>query len=206
MHSSELEKGLSRRHIMMIDVGRTIGTGLFVLSGQTLANTGPIGSLICYSFVGIFVFFVCESLGEMASAFPIAGSFNAYATRFVDPAFGFAMGWNYFLSWVITLPVELVAASKLIHYWAPDIASWIWVLGFLVLLTAISCVGVKIYGETEFILSIIKICAIVAFVLYGFAMVFVRHIDFQSYHVANGPFGDGFPGIFSSLIPCFFAY
>jgi amino acid permease len=78
----------------MISLGGTIGTGLFLTSGASIAQAGPGGALVAYAATGIMVFFMMESLGEMATYLPISGSFNNYAGRFIDPALGFALGWN----------------------------------------------------------------------------------------------------------------
>lgn len=95
--------------------GGTIGTGLFIGSGEALANAGPAGALIAYAFVGTLVFSVMVALGEMATYIPISGAFTAYATRFVDPSLGFAMGWIYWFSWAITFALELTASGLIIH-------------------------------------------------------------------------------------------
>jgi lysine-specific permease len=87
----------------MIAIGGTIGAGLFIGSGTSLYTAGPAGALVSYSVVGVFVFFVVSCLGEMATLIPISGSFNEYASRFVDPSLGFALGINYWLGWALTL-------------------------------------------------------------------------------------------------------
>jgi len=89
----KMKRKLHARHLEMIAIGGTIGTGLFVATGTALAAAGPLGCLISYLTVGIMVYFVVTSLGEMATYMPITGSFNAYASRFVDEALGFSMGW-----------------------------------------------------------------------------------------------------------------
>ncbi|KAK9760613.1 hypothetical protein K7432_015191, partial [Basidiobolus ranarum] len=86
-----LNRTLNARHLSMISIGGTIGTGLFLASGISIAKGGPGGALVAYSLIGIMVFFLMTSLGEMATYMPISGSFNAYGARFVDPAFGFAL-------------------------------------------------------------------------------------------------------------------
>lgn len=87
----ETKRSLSARHLEMIAIGGTIGTGLFLGSGGALASAGPGGALFAYSIVGFFVFFVVCSLGEMAAYIPVSGSFNEYAARFVDQSLGFTM-------------------------------------------------------------------------------------------------------------------
>lgn len=103
-----------------------------------------------------------HALGEMAVAFPVAGAFSVYSSRFIDPAWGFAMGWNYALNWLITLPLELTAASITLSFWpgAASVNPAAWVIIFWFVVVAINFFGVKGYGEAEFIFSIIKVIAV----------------------------------------------
>lgn len=91
---SLLSRKLKGRHLQMIAIGGSIGTGLFVASGQALEVGGPASLLIAFSLVGAMLYCTCQALGELAVAFPVAGSFSAYSTRFLDPSWGFAMGWK----------------------------------------------------------------------------------------------------------------
>lgn len=104
-----------------------------------------------------------HALGEMAVLFPVAGSFSHYSTRFIDPAWGFAMGWNYCLQWLVTLPTEIVAASLTVNYWNHSISNAAWVAIFWTLIVTINMFGVKGYGEAEFVFSIVKVTAVVGF-------------------------------------------
>lgn len=142
---------------------RLIGTGLFVGSGKALSNGGPAALLIAFSLVGIMLYCTVHALGEMAVAFPVAGSFSAYSTRFLDPAWGFAMGWNYAMQWLVVLPLEVVAASITIDYWGSSISNAAWVAIFLVVIVIINLFGVKGYGEAEFVFAIIKVVAVIGF-------------------------------------------
>lgn len=119
--------------------------------------------LIAFCLIGIMLFCTVHALGEMAVAFPVAGSFSAYSTRFLDPAWGFAMGWNYALQWLVVLPLETVAASLVIGYWRSEISNAVWVTVFLTMIILINLVGVKGYGEAEFIFSVAKVIAVVGF-------------------------------------------
>lgn len=92
--NSPLQRSLKGRHLQMIAIGGSIGTGLFVGSGSALAHGGPASLLIAFALVGIMLYCTVHALGEMAVVFPVAGSFSAYSTRFLDPAWGFAMGWK----------------------------------------------------------------------------------------------------------------
>lgn len=92
--NSGLARKLKGRHLQMIAIGGSIGTGLFVASGRALNTGGPASLLLAFTIIGIMLFCTCQALGELAVIFPIAGSFSAWATRFVDPSWGFALGWK----------------------------------------------------------------------------------------------------------------
>ena len=136
---------------------------MFVGSGSVLATGGPASLLIAYALIGVMMYCTVHALGEMAVLFPVAGSFAHYSTRFLDPAWGFAMGWNYALQWLIVLPLEIVAASITIDYWDSSISNAAWVAIFWTLIVIINLFGVKGYGEAEFVFSLIKIIAVIGF-------------------------------------------
>ncbi|KAI8614937.1 amino acid permease/ SLC12A domain-containing protein [Chytriomyces sp. MP71] len=170
----KLQRKLQARHLEMIAIGGTIGTGLLKKSGGAIFTAGPLGALLCYAIVGLQVFGVATSIGEMATYLPIEGAFSALPSRFVNKSFGFASGWNYYLNWVLTLPAELSAVAGLMSWWVPQskVASWIWSLTYLVPLAGVNLIGVSGFGEVEFVLSIIKIIAIVIFMIIGTAVWF----------------------------------
>lgn len=97
--ADQLSHSLKNRHLQMIAIGGSIGTGLFVGSGSALSGGGPASLVIDFGLIGIMLFCTVHALGELAVRFPVAGSFAAYSSRFIDPAWGFAMGWNYALGW-----------------------------------------------------------------------------------------------------------
>lgn len=138
---------LEGRHLQMIAIGGTIGTGLFVNSGDLIAKAGALGALLAYLIAGISVFCVVMSLGEMATLIPVSGSFNAYAERFVDPALGFTSGWTYWFQWVMTLPIELQACASFLQFWLPGVSIWYWYMGILAILLVVNLFSVKGYGE-----------------------------------------------------------
>ncbi|KAI7863218.1 amino acid permease/ SLC12A domain-containing protein [Spinellus fusiger] len=162
-----LKRGLKARHLTMISLGGTIGTGLFLASGSSISSAGPGGALIAYSLIGIMVFFMMECLGEMATFLPISGSFNNYAGRFIDPALGFALGWNYWYNWAVTLAVELTAGSMVMSFWAPWVPSYVWSIVFLILVLSLNLFSVKGYGEAEYWFALIKVLTIIVFIFLG---------------------------------------
>lgn len=97
--NDELHRKLSSRHLQFVAIGGTVGTGVFIASGGSIATAGPAGALLAYIFVGSLVYAVMQSLAEMATYLPVSGAFTQYASRFVDPSLGFAMGWIYWFSW-----------------------------------------------------------------------------------------------------------
>ena len=112
---TDLHRGMSQRHLTMIGIGGAIGTGLWFVSGELISATGPGGALILFGTTGFMIYFLMTSLGELAAKIPLSGSFETYASKFVDPALGFAMGWNYYLSWAITVTFEIVVGARITH-------------------------------------------------------------------------------------------
>ncbi|KAJ3114106.1 hypothetical protein HK100_001765 [Physocladia obscura] len=166
-----LHRKLETRHLQMIALGGTIGTGLFVSSGATIAVAGPLGVLLAYAIVGILVYAVVVGLAEVAAQVPVSGAFGELTARFVDESLGFALGWNYYFLWLLCIPAELSALGVIPQYWLPDTPAWIFTLIALVLLLALNLLGVKAYGEVEYWLSLIKVAAIVIFIIIGIAIV-----------------------------------
>ncbi|EGU74108.1 hypothetical protein FOXB_15387 [Fusarium oxysporum f. sp. conglutinans Fo5176] len=162
-----LKRDLRSRHMQMIAIGGAIGAGLFVGSGSALHKGGPASLVIGYLIIGVMLLCTNLALAEMAVLYPVNGAFYTYIVRFVDPSWGFACGWEYALSWLTVLPFELIAASKTIEFWRTDIHMAVWVTVFLVALTIVQIFGVRGYGEVEFVLSAIKICACLGFIILG---------------------------------------
>ena len=123
--ADKLARNLSARQVQLIAIGGTIGTGLFLGTGKSLATGGPASMLISYCIVGVIVFFTMLALGEMAAFIPIAGSFCSYAGRFVDDAFGFALTWNYWFNDAVSMASDLTALQLVFEYWnTSSFPSW----------------------------------------------------------------------------------
>lgn len=201
----KIKRDLKTRHISMIALGGSIGTGLFVASGSAISQAGPLGAVAAYAAIGIMVYFLMTSLGEMATYMPLTGSFSMYAKKFVDPAFGFAMGWNYWFNWAITLAVDAATVGVVMHYWFANTPEWIWSAIALLLIFAINIVSVKSFGETEFWMSIIKVITVVIFLGVGVLIIFGimgNHIDVMANLTANhhGGFVGGLPALLGVFV------
>ncbi|KAK5112969.1 hypothetical protein LTR62_003791 [Meristemomyces frigidus] len=209
--SSPLQRSLKGRHLQMIAIGGSIGTGLFVGSGSALALGGPASVLIAWLIVGIMMYCTVHALGEMAVLFPVAGSFSAYSTRFLDPAWGFAMGWNYAMQWLVVLPLEIVSATITINYWSDgNINPNAWVAIFLALIVTINLFGVKGYGEAEFVFAIIKVVAIIGFIILGI-IINIGGGPGEGYIGGKywrdpGAFNNGFKGLCSTFVTAAFSF
>ncbi|EXJ78517.1 AAT family amino acid transporter [Capronia coronata CBS 617.96] len=213
---SPLLRRLKGRHLQMIAIGGSIGTGLFVGSGKALAYGGPASVLLAFSLTGVMMYCTVQALGELAVLFPVAGSFSAYSTRFLDPAWGFAMGWNYAMQWLVVLPLEIVAASITVDYWVGRNLNAAWVSIFLVLIVMINFFGVKGYGEAEFIFSIVKVTAVIGYIILGVLINIMGGTDdfgrpdgsymgFRLWH-HPGAFHNGFKGLCSTFVTAAFAF
>ena len=104
-----------------------------IASGAAIAEAGPGGALLVYLVIGLMVYFIMTSLGELATFMPVSGSFCTHASRYVDPGFGFALGWTFWFSWATVVAVDVVAAQLVMAYWFPDSPGWIWSVAFLAL-------------------------------------------------------------------------
>lgn len=156
----QFRQGLHERHIQMIALAGTVGTGIFLSSGRAIVEAGPLGAFLAYTIIGATVASVVFGVGEMGALAPLNGGVIRYAEVFCDPALAFANGWNQVYSYTVSIPSEIVAAAVIIEFWITvNNAIWITVLGALMLSTAF--VFVRVYGELEFGFSILKIMLII---------------------------------------------
>ncbi|KAL9057266.1 MAG: hypothetical protein Q9162_002470 [Coniocarpon cinnabarinum] len=186
-HGPALARRLSARQVQMIALGGTIGSGLFLGTGKSLSTGGPASLLIGYAIIGVLVYFVMLSLGEMAAYMPISGSFGVYASRFVNEPFGFAIQWNYWANDAISTAADLVAAQLLIAYWNENFPSWVVSLIFLAFIVGVNLVSVRSYGEMG-------------------ANTNHAYIGGHNWHIPDAPFVDGIGGFASVFVSAAFAY
>ncbi|KAF8448005.1 dicarboxylic amino acid permease [Boletus edulis BED1] len=222
-HRNTLRRELESRHISMIALGGTIGTGLIISSGTALVRGGPLGLCLGYAFVGLLCYLVMVALGEMSAYLPHKRGFAGYATRFVDPAFGFAVGWNYLMKYLIAPASNINAACIVMQYWTRSVPLETWTAIYITCILLINLLGVRTFGELEFWMSGLKILSLAGFILLGIVIDLGGNplhdrIGFRYWRPPNGPMGDyllqyvhdghlaTFLGFWSTLTTALFAY
>lgn len=215
-----MSRGLKSRHIQFIALGGTIGTGLFLGIGRAFSQAGPLSILLGYSIVGVTVFAMMMCLGEMSTWLPLPGAIPQFAFRYVEPAFGFATGWNTWYSNAITLCAEISAAATVIEYWpgARGINPSAWIGLILALILFLNIFAVAIYGEAEFIFASIKIVTIVGLLLLALIIDlggvpgqnrlgfhYWKHPGPMNTYIASGATGR-FLGFWSVMVNAAFSY
>ncbi|AYC33042.1 amino acid permease [Pseudomonas cavernae] len=169
-HSNGLQRGLTARHIRFMALGSAIGTGLFYGSAAAIQMAGP-AVLLAYLIGGAAVFMVMRALGEMAVHNPVAGSFGQYASSYLGPLAGFITGWTYAFEMIIVCLADVTAFGVYMGFWFPEVPRWIWVLAIVLFIGALNLCNVKVFGELEFWLSLLKVGAIVAMIAAGFGIM-----------------------------------
>ncbi|HEY3707741.1 MAG TPA: amino acid permease [Amycolatopsis sp.] len=163
-------KALGKRQVQMIAIGGAIGVGLFLGAGGKLHTVGP-SLVFSYAICGIAAYFVMRALGELVMHQPTSGSFVVYARKFIGPWAGFVSGWMYWLNWAMTGIAEITAVAIYVHKWLPDLPQWITALVALGVLLAVNLLSVKLFGELEFWFSVVKVLAIVVFLVTAVGLV-----------------------------------
>ncbi len=161
-------KGLKPRQLQMIAIGGAIGTGLFLGAGSRLSSAGP-GLFIIYAICGFFVFLILRALGELVLHRPSSGSFVSYAREFLGEKAAFVAGWMYFLNWAMTAIVDTTAIATYFHFWSAfeSVPQWLIALIALALVLSVNLISVKLFGEMEFWAALIKVVALITFLVVG---------------------------------------
>ncbi|VFS54549.1 Proline-specific permease ProY [Moellerella wisconsensis] len=211
-NQNQLRKGLSVRHIRFMALGSAIGTGLFYGSASAIQAAGP-AVLIAYMIGGAAVFMVMRALGEMAVHHPVPGSFAHYASHYMGPLAGFLTGWNYVFEMLVVCLADITAFGAYMGFWFPHVEPWIWVLSVVLIIGALNLCHVKIFGEMEFWLSIIKVSAIIAMIVggaflmfYGFGQETAHSTGISNLWEYGGFMPNGVTGVIASLAIVMFAF
>lgn len=212
INSDGTKRTLSNRHVQMMAIGGTIGTGLFLGSGSTIAQTGP-SILFIYIFLGIIFYFMMRAIGEMLYSDPSRHTFISFITKYLGFGTGLFAGWTYWLALLFGGIAELTAISIYVKFWFPNLNSAIIELSFIILLTSINVIAAKIFGETEFWLALIKIIAIISLIIVGIFMIIIGFKDnngitssFSNITNKFQMFPNGFHSFISAIPMVFFAF
>lgn len=207
-----LSRGLSMRHIQFIALGSAIGTGLFYGSATAIQAAGP-SVILAYLIAGAVVYMVMRALGEMAVRHPVPGSFGQYAARYLGPFAGFVTGWTFVFEMIVVAIADVTAFGVYMGFWFPDTPRWIWVTAVILFIAAINTRNVKILGEMEFWLTIIKVGAILAMIGGGIVLMALgvsyapgEPVGLQNLVDHGGFMPNGLGGLLAALSVVVFAF
>lgn len=210
MAQPELKRELANRHVQLIAIGGTIGTGLFLGSGKAIQQAGP-SIMITYLLVGIAVFFVMRALGELLLSKAGYQSFTDIAEDYLGPRAAFITGWTYWFCWIMTAMADVIAVGVYVQYWF-DIPQWVPAVICLIILLGLNLLTVKNFGELEFWFALIKVITILALIGIGIILLIMGfNTDAGSVTITNlwkhgGVFPNGVTGFLFSFQMVVFAY
>lgn len=209
---SSLKRSIKPRHLMLMAIGTGIGTGLFIGSGATLSQGGPGFVLIDYTLIGMMILTVIMAIAELSSVLPVPGPFSHYVTRFIDPGWGFAVGYNYLMMWLATFPLEFTAATLIINFWNTDeqMPKGALIAIFWVFIIVVNLFGARGYVEVEFMTTSFKMLTIIGFIICSIVIdcggAPNKHYLGAGTFYNPGAFNNGFKGFCSVFVTAAFAY
>lgn len=208
-NSNQVQRGLTNRHIQMIAIGGSIGTGLFYGSATSIQMAGPAISL-SYVIASIIIFLIMRMLGEMCVEEPVSGSFSYFAKKYCGEFSGFMAGWNYYILYLLCAMSELTAVGIYINYWLPDMPQWLSAFICLAVITTANLINVRMYGEMESAMSVIKISAIIAMIILGIYLLFSNGTpcpqNLSNLWAHGGFLPNGWHGLLTSLVIVVFSF
>ncbi len=209
--STGLQRTMKTRDAVMVAVGGTLGTGIFLSSGDVLQGAGVGGAIVAYLLGGFIIWLMTACLGEMATAMPVAGSMQAYCTEFINPAMGITIGWINWIGGAITITTQIVASAIIMKNILPEVATFVWIVLFSLILFGANFFAAGKFGNVSFYFSSLKIVLIIAFIIVGGAMIFfgvgdVEAVGLSNYTADGGLFPMGLAGIGSIILTSFYAF
>lgn len=212
-NEGQFKRKMTSRHLFMLSLGGVIGTGLFLSSGYTIAQAGPLGAVISYLIGAVVVYLVMLSLGELAVAMPITGSFHSYATKFISPGTGFTVAWLYWICWTVALGTEFLGAGMLMGRWFPQVPTWVFATLFALIIFGINALSVRSFAEAESFFSSIKVIAILVFIVLGMGAM-IGLVSFDGKHeailfrhlLAHGAIPKGISALISVMLAVNYAF
>lgn len=203
-----LHKKLTAKQMSMIAIGGAIGTGLFLGSKFAISFAGP-GVIVSYVIGGLVALLLMGCLAEMTVQHPTSGSFGAYAEHYIHPLAGFLVRYSYWACIVLAVGTEVTAIAEYMKFWFPDVPPWIWLLVFSATLIGVNAFSVKAFGSVEYWLALIKVFAIVAFIILALGVLFGQYRPAEVMHNLSGEggfFPNGFNGVWVGVIISIFSY
>lgn len=204
---------MESRHLVMIALGGVIGSGLFVSSGYTVSQAGPLGAILAYGIGAVVAYMVMSCLGELSVRHPVSAGFHVHATRYLGPAWGFATAALYWLCWAVALGSEFTASGILMQRWFPGVPVWVWCLVFATLLFTMNAISARVFAETEFWFALIKVIAVLAMIVVGAAALIGivpvttgADIGLDNLMTDNGLFPTGLTGVLVTVLAVFYAF
>ncbi|KAH3670251.1 hypothetical protein WICMUC_004904 [Wickerhamomyces mucosus] len=206
-----LNRSLSTRQVSMIAIAGTIGTGLFLGTGKSLAAGGPLSLLICYALIGFVVYVTLLSVGEMSTIYPVAGSFCTFSRRFGSDSLGFTNLVNYWFNDAISVASELTALRLILEYWSNFDYYWVASLIIWIFLLTLNMFHVSIYGEAEYWLALLKVVTILIFFIVSIVVNaghnnLHEYIGFKYWSMGDAPLVGGIKGFVSVFVTASFSY
>lgn len=169
--TGQVHRQLKPRHIQLIGIGGTIGTALYVQIGRGLMQGGPGSLFIAFTLWCTVILAVTMSMAEMVTYLPISSPFIRFAGRYVDEAFGFMTGWNFFVFEAALVPFEIVACNVIIHFWSDVVPAGVIIAIIVILYALINLLAVKWYGESEFWAALGKVLLIIGLIIFTFIVM-----------------------------------
>ena len=209
--TEQLSRGLKSRHVQLIAIGGTIGTGLFLGAGQSIHLAGP-AILIAYLVTGLVCFLLMRALGELLLSDLHTHSYIDFIKQYLGDKTGFVAGWTYWVCWITIAMAEITAAGEYMQFWWPKLPQWLPGLVILILLLGLNSINVSAFGETEFWFAIIKIAAILALIAVGIGMVLfsvktpVGHVSLTNLVSYGGFMPHGIKGLVLSFQMVLFSF
>ncbi len=204
-----LKRGLSKAQIIMIGLGGAIGTGLFMGSGIAIGYAGP-GVLVSYAIAALIAVIMVLSLSEMAVVHPTAGSFGTYAEIYLGPMMGFVVRYTYWIQQVLLIGSEAVAVGIYMGWWFPGTPVWMWAIGSAAVVVWVNSRAVHNFGSVEYWLTVIKVSAIIGFIIVGLSRIFGIVGDPVGLHnvtgLAGGFLPNGFSGVWMAVLIALFSF
>lgn len=169
-NKNKMERGLKNRHVQIIAIAGTIGTGLFLGAGRSISLTGP-SIILIYMLTGVFMYLMMRAIGEMLYYDPDQHTFINFITKYLGNGWGYFSGWSYWISLIFIGMAEITAVAQYVQFWFPTWPAWLIQIVFLAVLSMVNLIAVRVFGEVEFWFAMVKIVAIIALIVTAIFMV-----------------------------------